>query len=38
MTKVAMIRHGSTDWNKEKRAQGKSDIPLDEEGVADGKN
>ncbi|MYL70107.1 histidine phosphatase family protein [Halobacillus litoralis] len=35
MTKVALIRHGSTRWNKEKRAQGSSDIPLDEEGKAD---
>ncbi|MBX0357436.1 histidine phosphatase family protein [Halobacillus sp. Nhm2S1] len=35
MTKVALIRHGSTPWNKEKRAQGSSDIPLDEEGMAD---
>ncbi|CDQ19298.1 histidine phosphatase family protein [Halobacillus karajensis] len=32
MTKVALIRHGSTPWNKEKRAQGTSDIRLDEEG------
>ena len=35
MTKVALIRHGSTPWNKEKRAQGSSDIPLDEEGKRD---
>ncbi|SFJ42595.1 probable phosphoglycerate mutase [Halobacillus dabanensis] len=35
MTKVALIRHGSTKWNKEKRAQGSSDIPLDEEGERD---
>ncbi|WP_027956382.1 histidine phosphatase family protein [Halobacillus kuroshimensis] len=30
--KIAWIRHGSTSWNKEKRAQGGSDIPLDDEG------
>lgn len=35
MTKIALIRHGSTAWNKEKRAQGSSDIPLDEEGKTD---
>lgn len=35
MTKVALIRHGSTPWNKEKRAQGSSDIPLDGEGKRD---
>ncbi|WP_281975993.1 histidine phosphatase family protein [Halobacillus litoralis] len=35
MTKIGWIRHGSTSWNKEKRAQGKSDIPLDDEGKAD---
>jgi len=28
-----LIRHGSTCWNKEKRAQGHSQNPLDEEGV-----
>ncbi|WP_226580351.1 histidine phosphatase family protein [Halobacillus litoralis] len=32
MTKIAFIRHGSTSWNKEKRAQGSSDIPLDYDG------
>ncbi|MGV2621594.1 UNVERIFIED_CONTAM: histidine phosphatase family protein [Halobacillus marinus] len=32
--KVLLIRHGVTSWNKEKRAQGSADIPLDEEGKA----
>ncbi|WP_217589591.1 histidine phosphatase family protein [Lentibacillus saliphilus] len=32
MTKVGFVRHGITAWNKEGRAQGSSDIPLDEEG------
>lgn len=32
MTTLAFIRHGVTDWNKEKRAQGICDIPLNEEG------
>ncbi|ARI76628.1 histidine phosphatase family protein [Halobacillus mangrovi] len=33
--KLTFIRHGSTQWNKEKRAQGSSDIPLDKEGRED---
>ncbi|MBD3922943.1 histidine phosphatase family protein [Paenibacillus sp. PR3] len=34
MTTIALIRHGSTSWNKEGRAQGNSDISLDQEGIA----
>lgn len=33
MTTIAFIRHGVTAWNKEGRAQGKTDVPLDEEGI-----
>jgi probable phosphoglycerate mutase len=33
MTRIAIIRHGSTAWNKEGRMQGSTDIPLDEEGI-----
>lgn len=30
--RLGIIRHGSTLWNKEGRAQGSSDIPLDDDG------
>ena len=33
MTTVGFVRHGVTAWNKEGRAQGSSDIPLDAEGI-----
>ena len=33
MSHVGLIRHGSTIWNKEGRAQGLSNIPLDEDGL-----
>lgn len=33
MTRIGLIRHGSTAWNKEGRIQGHTDNPLDEEGL-----
>ncbi|MFD1363629.1 histidine phosphatase family protein [Lentibacillus salinarum] len=33
MTKIGFVRHGVTQWNKEGRAQGRSDVPLDGEGL-----
>ena len=32
MTRLALIRHGITDWNLEKRIQGRIDQPLNESG------
>lgn len=32
MTELLILRHGPTQWNAEKRLQGRSDIPLSEDG------
>lgn len=32
---VLMIRHGRTDWNEARRIQGRTDVPLNDRGVAE---
>lgn len=34
MTAVVLVRHGATEWNETKRAQGQADIPLSPRGRA----
>lgn len=34
MTRIALIRHGPTGWNAERRLQGRADRPLSDEGRA----
>ena len=36
--KFYIIRHGQTNWNKEGRIQGKTDIELNEEGILEDLN
>ncbi|GMA28218.1 histidine phosphatase family protein [Arenivirga flava] len=33
MTAIALVRHGRTDWNAERRMQGRTENPLNEEGL-----
>ena len=31
-TRFCLVRHGTTDWNRENRIQGRTDTPLNEQG------
>lgn len=35
MTRLAILRHGHTGWNRAGRIQGRTDVPLDAEAVAE---
>ena len=35
MTRLALLRHGHTEWNRAGRIQGRSDIPLDADACAE---
>jgi len=38
MIKIILVRHGSTNWTKEGRYQGSTDVPLSEEGLKQARN
>ena len=37
MTRLILIRHGETNWNVERRKQGRNDQPLNEKGSTQAK-
>jgi len=37
MTRIILVRHGQTEWNRVERFRGRADVPLDETGLAQAK-
>ena len=37
MTRIILVRHGNTPWNKDKIFRGSKDIPLDDQGREEAK-
>ena len=33
MTRIILVRHGETEWNKKRRRQGQSNVPLNKNGI-----
>ena len=34
MTRIVLVRHGQTEWNRVERFRGRADVPLNETGLA----
>jgi phosphoserine phosphatase len=34
MTRILLVRHGQTEWNRVERFRGRADVPLNETGLA----
>jgi len=34
MTRIILVRHGQTEWNRVERFRGRADVPLNETGLA----